>query len=168
MSPTLRKSKSALGKSLAKIYHLLSLISRFIRSKKKFVMSLISFMILLFCNISNFDIINLITFLSAFTKTSLLPFLMYLIYLFPIPAIMSIMMKTKRIIKNTLRHRFRIIIVNIAMMLTMILINPLEKVSMAILCRLSHPLWRMLFDCPVPNASILLLSALRYLVRYSS
>ncbi len=168
MSPTLRKSRRALGKSLAKIYHLLSLISRLMRSQKKFVISLISFMILLFCNISNFDIINLTTFLSAFTTTSLLPFLISLIRLFPIHAMISIIMNTDRMIKNTPRQRFRMIIVNIAIMLTMILINPLEKISIANLCRLSHHLWIILLDCPVQSHSILLLSAFRYLERCSS
>jgi hypothetical protein len=80
----------------------------------------------------------------------------------------SIIMNTDRMIKNTPRQRFRMIIVNIAIMLTMILINPLEKISIANLCRLSHHLWIILLDCPVQSHSILLLSAFRYLERCSS
>ncbi|MEI8252772.1 MAG: hypothetical protein WCG25_03340 [bacterium] len=144
------------------------MMSHPMRSVKDFDITFISFIILLFCNISNFDIINLTTVLSARINTSLLQFLICLIRWFQIQANSIMTINTKNIIIKIIHQRFTVMMVNIAIMFISILISQFEKTSITILCRLSHHFCNMLFDCHVHSHSILLLSAFRYLDKYSS
>ncbi len=155
-------SINALGISLPTMYHLLSFLSRNISFWVKSFTLVISLVTLLFCNTSNFDIITLIMFLSICITISLLSFLRTFIRWLPTRAIVIIRMNTHITTANTPHHNLVIMSPKVMMVVAMIVIPFPKNCSNRIVCQLPHHLDIMLFACPVPSISTLLLSALRY------
>lgn len=97
---------------------------------------------------------------------SLLFFLILLRRLFQNRAIVIINVKTIATIINTLIHKLFIITNIIVIMVIITFTIDRNKFSLIIVLQLSHHFWIILFDCPVHNDSILLLSAFRCLDKY--
>jgi hypothetical protein len=162
INQNLTRSINALGKSLAMINHLLSFLSQNMIFEKYSLIACNSFVILLFCSISNFDIINLTIDLSVWINISLLFFLILSRRLFPNHANITIIINTITTIKSIHRHKLMVIMVNIIKIFVINLTHHHNRVSFTIDLWESTHFWMMLFDCPVPNHSILLLSDLMY------
>jgi hypothetical protein len=88
--------------------------------------------------------------------------------LLPNRAITIMMIKTASISKNIIHQKLKIIIVNTVTMVIKTLSNQFEKISITILCQLSHHFEIILLDFHVHSHSVLLLSDFKYFDRYSS